>query len=525
MKKQINPTIKAHLIRGAFYLLLLLAVCAIPFVLARAATKRTVTKQSAGQSMPLSPSAALSALPGQARQLPAPGKRPLQFQKKPLQPSGGPLWYNGDFNGVNGLANEDNTSLGSGQFASVYDDFIVPSGGWTVTSVFSDDLANTNVTGATWEIRQGISEGNGGTLIASGTTVTPVVTATGRSGFGFTEYMVEVTGLNVSLAPGTYFLNVTPVGDLTGRSFDSTTSGTNCVGTPCGNNQNAFFNSNFFGANFTSTANEGQPSDFSMGVNGTTGGGTPTPTPTGTPSPTPTPTCQVTYTTATGSGTITAGGTDIGNHCDDCFTQIDLPFPVNVYGAPTSVAWPASNGDLHLANPTLKSFYYQQCVPVDPSPDGPWTNTLFPFYDDLLTTDGPFQTCSDCGIFTQTVGIPPNRQFIIRWKTVYFNNVGNAEFEVILTEGSDTLSVIYGDTSGDNGLTAASGIQQDLSVFTSFSCFEATLTSGVRVDYIPTGCASPTPTATATATATPTATTVPRSTPTPRPRPTPAPRP
>ena len=180
----------------------------------------------------------------------------------------------------------------------------------------------------------------------------------------------------------------------------------------------------------------------------TGGGGTPTPTPTGTPSPTPTPTCQVTYTTATGTDTITAGGTDIGNHCDDCFTQIDLPFPVNVYGAPTSVAWPASNGDLHLADPTLKSFYYQQCVPVDPSPDGPWTNTLFPFYDDMLTMDGPFQTCPDCGIFTQTVGTAPNRQFIIRWKTVYFDNAGNAEFEVILTEGSDTLSVIYGDTSG-----------------------------------------------------------------------------
>ena len=34
MKKQINPNIKAHLIRGAFYLILLLAVCAIPFALA-----------------------------------------------------------------------------------------------------------------------------------------------------------------------------------------------------------------------------------------------------------------------------------------------------------------------------------------------------------------------------------------------------------------------------------------------------------------------------------------------------------
>src|SRR5215467_11274351 len=42
MKKQINPTTKAHLIRGAFYLLLLIAVCAIPFALAQ----RNTTKQS-----------------------------------------------------------------------------------------------------------------------------------------------------------------------------------------------------------------------------------------------------------------------------------------------------------------------------------------------------------------------------------------------------------------------------------------------------------------------------------------------
>src|SRR3954464_15579796 len=34
MKKQINPTTNAHLIRGAFYLILLVAVCAIPFALA-----------------------------------------------------------------------------------------------------------------------------------------------------------------------------------------------------------------------------------------------------------------------------------------------------------------------------------------------------------------------------------------------------------------------------------------------------------------------------------------------------------
>src|SRR6188472_2984601 len=40
MKKQINPNVKAHLIRGAFYLLLLLVVCVIPFALAQRTTAK-----------------------------------------------------------------------------------------------------------------------------------------------------------------------------------------------------------------------------------------------------------------------------------------------------------------------------------------------------------------------------------------------------------------------------------------------------------------------------------------------------
>src|SRR4029077_11372550 len=101
-----------------------------------------------------------------------------------------------------------------------------------------------------------------------------------------------------------------------------------------------------------------------MGVEGTVGGGgTPTPTPTASP----TPTCQVTYTTATGSGTITAGGTDISNHCDDCATDISLPFPVSVYGnPPISVASVGSDGDIHFTGPYNKLFWWPGCVPVDP---------------------------------------------------------------------------------------------------------------------------------------------------------------
>src|SRR5436190_3704980 len=72
MKKQINPTIKAHLIRGAFYLLLLTAVCAIPFALAqRNAPKRSGA--NAGKLNASQPKAASQLLPYDAR----PGARPV----------------------------------------------------------------------------------------------------------------------------------------------------------------------------------------------------------------------------------------------------------------------------------------------------------------------------------------------------------------------------------------------------------------------------------------------------------------
>jgi hypothetical protein len=187
------------------------------------------------------------------------------------------------------------------------------------------------------------------------------------------------------------------------------------------------------------------------------------------------------------------------------------------------VAYAGSNGTLQFTmTPNPKPFYFQQCVPVNPTQGGPFLNALFPYYDDLRTDET--EICPDCGIFTQTLGTAPHRQFVIRWKTTYFNFAGTAEYEALLTEGSNTLSVIYGANEND-GATAASGIQQDLNVFTSYSCNEAVLTPGLRVNYIPTTCGSPTPTPTATATPTATPTPGARHTPTPRPYPTPPPRP
>ena len=61
MKKQINPNTKAHLIRGAFYLLLLIAACAIPFALAQ----RNVAKQGVAKPGVAKPAAKSNAIHAQ----------------------------------------------------------------------------------------------------------------------------------------------------------------------------------------------------------------------------------------------------------------------------------------------------------------------------------------------------------------------------------------------------------------------------------------------------------------------------
>ena len=59
MKQCINPVIRAHLLRGAFHLILLVAVCVIPFALGQRAT----TKQSAVAAPLLLGSGPLATLP------------------------------------------------------------------------------------------------------------------------------------------------------------------------------------------------------------------------------------------------------------------------------------------------------------------------------------------------------------------------------------------------------------------------------------------------------------------------------
>ena len=147
-------------------------------------------------------------------------------------------WYNGDCQ--SGIRGQSNWYLSDQEFGRAYDAFVVPSGGWTVTGLFShNNMTFSGLSAAVWEIRSGISAGNGGTVVASGlspATQTLVLTyPTGEQ-----IYRVEVTGLGVQLAPGTYWLNVSPIANFT-QSYVCASVGAGAVGDPPGNDGQGFY--------------------------------------------------------------------------------------------------------------------------------------------------------------------------------------------------------------------------------------------------------------------------------------------
>ena len=191
------------------------------------------------------------------------------------------LFYGGDFDpnnpNANGLANENVAIVGGNPYgAATYQNFIIPVGQmWNITGLFSNNLSQLNPATGYWEIRTGVSEGNGGTLLFSGTGAV-TQTPTGRSGFGFTEFNDLVSGLNITLGSGQYWFTVVPQDPTNpGRSFNSNTFGLNSVGTQTLNDQ--FWNSSFFGVNFTNANNGGVFPSFSDGVIGTIVNPTPEP--------------------------------------------------------------------------------------------------------------------------------------------------------------------------------------------------------------------------------------------------------
>ncbi len=189
------------------------------------------------------------------------------------------LFYGGDFelanNNANALPNENDAIVGAVPYgAATFQNFVIPAGHtWNITSLFTNNITSlTNPQSAYFEIRTGVSEGNGGTVIASGYgnagAGTFTWTPTGRNGFGLDEYMAHVTGLNINLGAGMYWESVVPQApNDAGRSFNTNTfTRPGGFGTQISDQQ--YFDSPFFGSSFTNADNLGSFPTFSSGIDG-----------------------------------------------------------------------------------------------------------------------------------------------------------------------------------------------------------------------------------------------------------------
>jgi hypothetical protein len=170
------------------------------------------------------------------------------------------LFYGGDINtgdpNAAGMSDENTLLILGG--SSTYGAVNIPTG---VTATVYGILFNVQADAAfdpltaTYDVRTGVSEGNGGTSIGSGTGAA-VVVPTGRNFIGLNEYTVAVSwSTPLTLTSGEYWFNVTPQclntndGSCSAfrQFFSNTTQGANDIH---GNWQPAhelFLNSSFFG--------------------------------------------------------------------------------------------------------------------------------------------------------------------------------------------------------------------------------------------------------------------------------------
>lgn len=188
------------------------------------------------------------------------------------------LYYGGDLNtassDANGLINEDI----SGTQATEYAAFTVPTGQiWNITGLFGNNFMSFTAQTAAWSIRSGMSDGNGGTTLFSGS-VTPQVTDTGVNDFGYEIYTVAVNGLSgIQLGAGTYWLSVVPTcPSCGGASYLANTDGSNAYGTAGPANVN-WLDWAAQGYNYVNANTQGVFPTFSAGVIGTLASSVPEP--------------------------------------------------------------------------------------------------------------------------------------------------------------------------------------------------------------------------------------------------------
>lgn len=108
---------------------------------------------------------------------------------------------------------------------------------------------------------------------------------------------------------------------------------------------------------------------------------------------------------------------------NDASSLVDIGFLFTFYGVTYSQAYVNTNGFISFLVGNSPSLNY--CILKQATPKG----SIYAFWDDLYVD-------AEASVRTERRGSEPNRQFVIEWRNVTFNNewIGRIDFEIVLYE-------------------------------------------------------------------------------------------
>jgi uncharacterized delta-60 repeat protein len=179
------------------------------------------------------------------------------------------------------------------------------------------------------------------------------------------------------------------------------------------------------------------------------------------------------YRVATSTGHPLVPGTKrFRLRCRYCTTPIKLPWPVRVYGRSFRRAYVSPAGNLQF-DTSSESEDFDYCVP-----SGLLGTAIVPYWTDLYVDKAS-------GIWTRVLGKKPHRTFVLEWRHFEMEYRGPVTFEILIREGSTTLTTIYGAGGWSGNYRGfAAGVQADGALGVRYLCTDPGPAEGLEADYV-----------------------------------------
>jgi len=151
------------------------------------------------------------------------------------------------------------------------------------------------------------------------------------------------------------------------------------------------------------------------------------------------------------------GGTSVLAGIDDGTTALTLPagFSFKFYGQSYTVVCASSNGALYFVASAAACSGFNDFANTDLTNAGPPNDlpAVLPLWSDLT-----FAVPGAGSVFYQTFGTAGSRRFVVQWANAYPQGSANpVNFEVILTEGANSVTMQYQTVTLGGGNPASNG--------------------------------------------------------------------